>query len=1164
MLRKHERPVGKTIPTRCCKMDRLVKVSAQTISCACLFGAVATAQSAVTIYDNTNYGAPSAALGVGTYDRSYLESIGLHDAIQSLQVAPNYKATVCDDAAGPSATQRVLFRDIAGSTLYSSYNWTMGFEFTPSQSMTVAELGVLDLNHNGVMDGSIAIPVGLWTSTGTLLASATVPGNATLSGNSFFATISPVQLNAGTRYVIGAAYSSGSESWGNTGSITTDLNFTHNGGRRDSQAGLNFPGTTTGSVDKYHGPNLRTAVSCEEFTTDTPNLSSYGLSNNISWVKVEKTATAGACDVSSNDLGGNIFVDVDVDGQHDTSETSVDGTANPVTVSAYDNAGFISSAQIDASGNYYFDNIYASRLGDSNPDNDSIRLEFANLPTGYNSSVFGSDSGTTVQFYDAPTCDADLGLTDATAGICQAPADAKLNTFDMAMACGTSLDIAASQRWTFGLADVRNMAFDTSGQTPPMWHHPDWTLDKIGNIQGIAYDAQANIYVTATTHNSNAWEEHPNPGWRHGDIGGGANSAAAAGTIYKIDAVTGQPTVFAQLPQQLTSINLGAVWRAGTSMTRNTGPGLYGIAHDPVRDQLYVANMEDGKIYIVESDGTWSAGSAFDPLTPDTGAAGTPPQGDMVYAIEYYNDRVYYSIRNDAGNNTIIRSVGLNTTTGEFDASTDRQEINQNIAYSNSSAWKAVVSDLEFSDDGKLAVGNGTFHLTYPFMHTNHYAGNSIWTGGFGAWSMAGSYDTSFANETYNTESYGGIDWDDYQGDEDWDAVLWSSSADISVSTSSETDTHGVIGWKYNDIGTTVSSSPGTSNRLWFEYDPTHGDYKGIGNDVEIYRCIPQPATIEIGNYIWLDTDKDGIQDPEEDAIEGVVVELLDSNGTVIATTTTDANGQYYFSGDGAPGQNWVTGGDALQPNSTYTIRITPAGQSVTIAGNSVALTDYLPTTPFLDGSAPADVNDQSNADNLRDSNGVVNGSAVEAAVTTGDSGTHNHTYDFGFVTSYDLALIKQQVSINPTPATLGSQVTYRITVMNQGAATSGSYTVEDIIPAGMSFVSASPNATTAPAVGSNGTVGWVVPNSGELASGDTATFNVVLKIDDVTKSPFKNIAEITADSGDDEDSDPTDNSGSADTFNDDDVSNDQDPGDQDDSDFELLEVDVCNIASPS
>ncbi len=52
-----------------------------------------------------------------------------------------------------------------------------------------------------------------------------------------------------------------------------------------------------------------------------------------------------------------------------------------------------------------------------------------------------------------------------------------------------------------------------------------------------------------------------------------------------------------------------------------------------------------------------------------------------------------------------------------------------------------------------------------------------------------------------------------------------------------------------------------------------------------------------IGSRVWRDTDGNGIQDPGEPGVAGITVKLLDANGNVLATTTTDANGTYLFAG---------------------------------------------------------------------------------------------------------------------------------------------------------------------------------------------------------------------------------------------------------------------------
>ncbi|MFX7844755.1 SdrD B-like domain-containing protein, partial [Acinetobacter baumannii] len=71
------------------------------------------------------------------------------------------------------------------------------------------------------------------------------------------------------------------------------------------------------------------------------------------------------------------------------------------------------------------------------------------------------------------------------------------------------------------------------------------------------------------------------------------------------------------------------------------------------------------------------------------------------------------------------------------------------------------------------------------------------------------------------------------------------------------------------------------------------GKASGLG-DIEI---ISSPAPIEIGNRVWFDANGNGIQDADENGIAGVTVQLR-QGATVIATATTDASGNYYFSSD--------------------------------------------------------------------------------------------------------------------------------------------------------------------------------------------------------------------------------------------------------------------------
>jgi hypothetical protein len=69
---------------------------------------------------------------------------------------------------------------------------------------------------------------------------------------------------------------------------------------------------------------------------------------------------------------------------------------------------------------------------------------------------------------------------------------------------------------------------------------------------------------------------------------------------------------------------------------------------------------------------------------------------------------------------------------------------------------------------------------------------------------------------------------------------------------------------------------------------PLHGDCA--------VRAEPMSQTgLILGNRVWHDKNKNGIQDPREGGVGGICVNLLDENGKQLQQTSTDSNGYYGF-----------------------------------------------------------------------------------------------------------------------------------------------------------------------------------------------------------------------------------------------------------------------------
>ncbi|MEF8770661.1 SdrD B-like domain-containing protein [Candidatus Accumulibacter contiguus] len=95
-----------------------------------------------------------------------------------------------------------------------------------------------------------------------------------------------------------------------------------------------------------------------------------------------------------------------------------------------------------------------------------------------------------------------------------------------------------------------------------------------------------------------------------------------------------------------------------------------------------------------------------------------------------------------------------------------------------------------------------------------------------------------------------------------------------------------------------------------------------------------QPVLASLGDRVWEDLNANGVQDTGEKGISGVTVKLLNSSDGTVATTTTDANGNYLFS-NLTPGDYKV---QVVAPTGYY---VSPKDQS----GNDATDSDIDPAT---------------------------------------------------------------------------------------------------------------------------------------------------------------------------------------------------------------------------
>ncbi len=180
-------------------------------------------------------------------------------------------------------------------------------------------------------------------------------------------------------------------------------------------------------------------------------------------------------------------------------------------------------------------------------------------------------------------------------------------------------------------------------------------------------------------------------------------------------------------------------------------------------------------------------------------------------------------------------------------------------------------------------------------------------------------------NNTYDFGEYKGQSLGDF---------VWIDINNNGVQDSGEAGLPGVTVTLKNSSGTTIATTTTDANGYYLFYDIAAGNYQlqfttpsgyvaspsnqggddnkdsdpvsGVITGItlapgEFNRSydagyVPNNLVGSIGDRVWNDTDRDGIQDVGEVGIASVTVSLYNSAGNLVATTFTDALGNYLFS----------------------------------------------------------------------------------------------------------------------------------------------------------------------------------------------------------------------------------------------------------------------------
>jgi uncharacterized repeat protein (TIGR01451 family) len=854
------------------------------------------------------------------------------------------------------------------------------------------------------------------------------------------------------------------------------------------------------------------------------------------------TGGSGPAAAAAGQVTGTVFQDYNSNGVKDTGATAgtaVDKGVQGISVRAFDDAGVAYGPTASAADGTYTLTVPAGarvRVEFEIPSTPATLAAYKPSFGTTGSGAAASTLGTSVQFATSGDASVDFPI-NIPGDYCQDNPDMCITVFSPGQIPSPGLRGIE----TFPLS--RATAYNQT-TTPTV----EATHSAVGTTYGLAWDDETRmIFAGAYMRRKSA----------HGPSG--------AGAVYKVDPATNATTLFATVPGVATDPHPQATtnWNRDTASAALVGKSSLGdIDISPDNTKLYVMNMENKTVYVYDPAATapasalstWPVNLATisDSECPDVDVRpmgmGVRTDGQLfvgaVCSAQTANDRTklraYVWSVSAAGVYSLVMNQALVSTTGinwaPFQPWTDAATV---LESTSASHWTTpMLSDIEF-DGSELIIGVRD-RTNDQVPGDDKIANSAPWWRPSGDIRRACLSGTMYILDGQTGCGTAGAEWysqdlgsdDPANNDEngmgalaqvpgrpgvvvtDYDPRAYSAANVVQSGIYSEN------GVQY------LSNTPGGGNKGG--YAVLSGDsvasYFSKTNGLGDLEALCDRAPLQVGNRVWKDVDGDGIQGATESGIAGVTVQLYAANGTtLLGTAKTNADGEYYFSSNlteaAAGNGDYLGGGLPVKVTTVIRLGLATDYSAGPLAGLGLTATDAVAT--------PATVLSDS-----VDNDATVVGGFAQISVPSLAAGDNNHTYDFGFKSAvYDLALVK--VSTTTSVSAVGDDISWTIRVQNQGGVNSGAFSVADKLAAGTTYNTGS--ATFA--VGGTGQTAIGTPTPSVTATGATFAFTgtglipggyvditLTTKVTDITKAPFRNWAEISAESGTDVDSTPNSN----------------------------------------
>lgn len=818
---------------------------------------------------------------------------------------------------------------------------------------------------------------------------------------------------------------------------------------------------------------------------------------------VVSLVSANTATLAATPISGTVFRDFNSDGLITDDGTITDSGLGGVTVTAYDKTGAtVGSATTASDGTYTI-----------NPTGDGpYRVEFSDLPAGYELTSHGTDNGTSTQFVTTAVdaSDVNLGVGDPC-DFCQDDPLLVVPVFRNGDPLGSGTSGTRDNSYA--------LSFDASGTSPgatSISTHAD-----TGAIWGQAYHRDGEQLLRSAVVR------------RHEGLGTGG-----LGAIYRTD-LTGSPSTSLLVDLEALGVDFGTISdnttrglpaaANGVNVDASAFPlvgkaGIGGIDLSATGDTLYVMNLFDRKLYQAPLPDATVAPTSLSEVGTMPWLASDPCTNGVArpWAVKQYREKIYVGVICTAESestaastaqpaySTLTAHVYAYDTVGDSWASALTVPLDYTKGQTSSArhgsldfywlAWvdtfvrdtdsgadvsagatfmmhsgrtsrpQPILSDLAFDTDGNMILGfmdRGGLQIGWSNRAPDYVSGTELLQYNISGDILRACGDPTAGWTLESGGACGGVTGGGANGEGPGGGEFYDG------------DVFGTL--HYETMNGALTTLPGSDLVASAAMDPFAIDSGGVYwlSNLDGSKVRGAQLYAESGSFTGSTTVTNGsfgksgamgdvaiLCDPPPLEIGNRVWDDLNGDGVQdpgepglanLTVTLTGPSGAVTTDTDS--NGNYYFGN--LLPNTAYTLTmVTPSGYGLTTAN-----ADALPG---------GDVSSNHPISDTRDSDALLLGGLPTINYTTGEAGQNNHGLDFGFTQPLAAQVDILNIAPDITPPSLalskvlnsadtvrrGEFISYTVTITNTGATTITVLPLEDVYnPTYLTFVGGTPHA---------------------------------------------------------------------------------------------------------